>query len=144
MQTARRLALPPPHQASSQSTARQPPQGGGHSPERGRVVLLEPPPPPGPGLLRALCAVVRTLGQGHRDAHPCISEVCTEASLSPAAGTACAASAVAINVHRQPLEFHKRLRKMATLEWKRLFGVFGVFGFDALFRDSVFVDKAPG
>ena len=55
---------------------------------------------PGPCRLLALCAMVRGLGKGHCDAHPCILEVCTEASLSPAAGTACAAACVvAFNIH---------------------------------------------
>ena len=43
---------------------------------------------PGPCLLLALCAVVLTLGKGHLDAHLCIPQVCTEASLSsPPRGT---------------------------------------------------------
>ena len=62
-------------------------------PDRRRVVhlwiLL-----PGPCCPLALCAVVLALGKGHGDAHPCILEVCTEASLPPAAGTACAAASV--------------------------------------------------
>ena len=58
-------------------------------------------PSPGPCRLLALCAVVRGLGKGHCDAHPCILEVCTEASLSPAAGTACAAACVVACSHHQ-------------------------------------------
>ena len=50
-------------------------------PELGRVVRLVPPP--------------------HCDAHPCISEVCTEAPLSPAAGTACAAACFVACSHHQ-------------------------------------------
>ena len=51
----------------------------------------------------ALCAMVRGLGKGHGDAHPLMSEERAEASLSPAAGTACAAACIAINV--QPLRW---------------------------------------
>ena len=72
-------------------------------------------PPLGPCRLLALCAVVLGLGKGHRDAHPCILEVSTEASLSPAAGTACAAACIAINVHHRPLESQKRLPKKQHL-----------------------------
>ena len=42
-------------------------------PDRGRTVQLVPPHP-GPGHLRALCAVVQLLGQGHRDGHPLMSQ----------------------------------------------------------------------
>ena len=37
---------------------------------------------------------MRGLGKGHDEAHPCILKVCMEASLSPAAGTACAAACI--------------------------------------------------
>ena len=72
-------------------------------PERRRVVhltiLL-----PGPCLPLALCAVVLGLGKGHGDAHPCIAEVCAEASLPPTAGTACAAACFVVcsHHHRKP------------------------------------------
>ena len=39
------------------------------------------------------------LGKGHCDGQACILEVSTEASLSAAAGTACAAALIAVNVH---------------------------------------------
>ena len=80
-------------------------------PELGRVVQLVPTPWP---LLLALCAVVLGLGKGRRDAHPCILEVSTEASLSDAAGTACAAALIAVNVHYQPLESQKRATKKSN------------------------------
>ena len=33
----------------------------------------------------------------------------TEASLSPAAGTSCAAACIAFDVHHQPLRFHTKV-----------------------------------
>ena len=77
---------------------------------------------PGPCRLLALCAVVRGLGEGHGDRHPLVTQHGTEASLSPAAGTACAAACiVAINVHHQPLEFlTQKGYNTVTLGWKRL------------------------
>ena len=61
----------------------------------------------GPGLLRALCAVVQTLGQGHRDCHPFMPQHGTEASLSPAAGTSCAAACIASSHHLTSRKCHK-------------------------------------
>ena len=46
------------------------------------------------------------LGKGHCDAHPCILEVSTEASLSAAAGTACAAALIAVNVQSFSVIFY--------------------------------------
>ena len=66
--------------------------------------------------LLALCAVVLGLGKGHRDAHPCILEVSTEAPLSPAAGTACAAACIAINIHVNRWSHRKMLPKSNTCE----------------------------
>ena len=53
----------------------------------------------GPGLFRALCAVVQTLPQGYRDCHPFMPQHGTEASLCPAAGTSCAAACSAFDFH---------------------------------------------
>ena len=47
---------------------------------------------PGPCRPLALCAVVLKLGKGHCDRHPLVAQVRAEASLSPAAGTHCAAA----------------------------------------------------
>ena len=68
-----------------------------------------------PCRLLALCVAVLTLGNGHCDAHPCILEVSTEASLFSAVSTGCAAACFAISVQYQPLEQQKKLAKKATL-----------------------------
>ena len=82
--------------------------GGEHLPERSRVVRLALPPP-ALAIFWPRGAMVRGLGKSHGDAHPLVTQVRAEASLPPAAGTACAAACiVAINVHHQPLEFHTK------------------------------------
>ena len=60
---------------------------------------------------------MRGLGKGHGDAHPFMPQNGTEA---PAAGTSCAAACIAFDVHHQPLKFHTKGNKGATLGWKRL------------------------
>ena len=81
-------------QQSTQPDA-SPAPGGEAPPVRGREIQLVP----GPGRLLALCAMVRGLGKGHGDAHPFMPEHGTEASLSPAAGTACAAACIVTFSH---------------------------------------------
>ena len=60
------------------------------------------------------------LCQSHRDCHPFMPQHGTEASLSSAAGTSCAAACIAFDVHQQPLKFHTKGNKGAALGWERL------------------------
>ena len=45
--------------------------------------------------------MVRGLGKGHCDRHPLVTQVRAEASLSPAAGTPCAAACIVACSHQQ-------------------------------------------
>ena len=82
--------------------AAEPDFGGEALPERGRVGIscLSP----GPCRLLALCAMVRGLGKGHCDAHPLVTQVRAEASLSPVAGTPCAAACIVARSHTTTAE----------------------------------------
>ena len=66
---------------------------------RNAAVYFNSRPSPGPGHLRALCAVVQLLGQGHSDGHPLMPQHGAEPSLSLAAGTACAAALRIVCIH---------------------------------------------
>ena len=46
--------------------------------------------------------MVESLSQGRRDCHPVMTQELAEATLSPTAGTSCAAVTVASNVQRHP------------------------------------------
>ena len=69
-------------------------------------------PPPSPTLrLAPWDGMVRTLGLGKSDVHPCMAEVCMEASLSPVATSI---------INRW--SFTQKGHNTATLGWKRLGG----------------------
>ena len=71
-------------------------------------------PLPGPCRLLALCAMVRGLGKGHGDAHPFMPQHGTDASLSPAAGTSCAAACIATFSHGPTVKVETEATKKAT------------------------------
>ena len=88
---------------------------GGRNHQALGVVQLVSLLPPSPGcLLAAWGGMVRRFSQGHGDAHPCIPQVCTEASLPPPSGGTGVCSS-----NSRPREVHQHCRSLtrkATLE----------------------------
>ena len=88
---------------------------GGRSHQALGVVQLVSLLSPGPGcLLAPWGGMVRRFSQGHGDAHPCIPQVCTEASLPPPSGGTGVCSSIS-----RPREVHQHYRSLtgkATLE----------------------------